>query len=144
MTTATTACSCGRKLPNRQRTGQCSSCRSRASRQRRKSTAREDSDQNQPAAYLSDELGLSEADKAGVEQLARTPIVDPDTGAIIGTLGTASVDELLASIKRHGKIDGILQSAWALPLWQYREVEEAWRDAPAPRRPEAWRQRRRG
>jgi hypothetical protein len=55
-----TACSCGRPFTNGQRRGTCSTCRSRASRERRKTTAREDPDQNVPA-YLSDELGPCES-----------------------------------------------------------------------------------
>ena len=136
---ATTACStCGRPFTNGQRSGTCSGCRVRATRQRRKLAERENPELSRPA-YLSDELGLCEVDKAGVEQLARTPIRDPETGERIGTLGVPSMDELLACIERNGRTDGIIESAWALPLWQFRQVQEAWLAAPVSGSAQAWR-----
>jgi uncharacterized Zn finger protein (UPF0148 family) len=136
---ATTACSaCGRPFTNGQRSGTCPKCRKRASRQREKLAAREDPDQN-VRAYLSDELGLSEADKAGVEHLPKTKIKDPETGEQIGVLGVASMEELLRCIERNGRADGIIESAWALPLWQFRQVEEAWLAAQPRDSSQAWR-----
>jgi hypothetical protein len=104
-----------------------STCHSRARRVRQKAAQREQADQNVPA-YLSDELGLSEEEKAGVEQITRTPIKD-DAGNFTGYLGAASMDSLLRCIERNGRAAGIIETAWALPLWQYRKVEEAWRAA---------------
>jgi hypothetical protein len=128
---------CERPFPNGQRSGTCPACRMRATRKRRKLAGREDPAQNVPA-YLSDELGLSEEDKAGVELLARTPIKDPDTGKQIGTLGVPSMEELLACIHRNGRADGIIESARALPLWQFRRVEEAWLAASPRNRSHAY------
>ena len=79
-------------------------------------------------AYLSDELGLSEAERAGVEDLARS-------------VGRASLDGLLATIQRNGRIDGVLQAALTLPLAEYRTVENAWKSAPLPERPKTRRRR---
>jgi hypothetical protein len=107
----------------RKRATVCSTCRSRERRQRHKTAAREDPQQNIPA-YVSDALGLTEADKAGVEHLARTEIKD-EHGRAIGHLGVTSLDELLRCVDRSGRVDGIIETAWALPLWQYRKVEEA-------------------
>jgi hypothetical protein len=96
----------------------------RAARKRRKLAGREDPAQNVPA-YLSNELGLSEEEKVGVELIAKTPIKD-EHGNVIGQLGPAAMDSLLHCIERNGRADGIIESAWALPLWQFRRVEEAW------------------
>ena len=87
---------------------------------------REQADQNVPA-YLSDELGLSEEEKVGVELIARTRIKD-EQGNVTGHLGAATMEQLLRCIDR-GTRDGVIESAWALPLWQFRKVEEAWRAA---------------
>jgi hypothetical protein len=106
-------------------------CRQRASRQRARSALREQSDQN-PPAYLSDELGLSEEEKVGVELIAKTPIKDAADN-VTGYLGAASMDDLLRCVERNGRADGIIESAWALPLWQFRKLEEAWRAAPRPK-----------
>jgi hypothetical protein len=105
-------------------------CRQRASRQRTRSALREQSDQNIPA-YLSDELGLSEEEKVGVELIAKTPIKD-EAGNVIGHLGAASMGDLLRCIERNARADGIIENAWALPLWQFRKIEEASRAAPRP------------
>jgi len=103
-------------------------CRQRASRRRARSALREQPDQNLPA-YLSDELGRSEEAKVGVELVAKTPIKD-EAGNLTGYLGVASMDDLLRCIERNGRADGIIETAWALPLWQFRKIEEAWRAAP--------------
>lgn len=136
--TAATCNNCRRPFPNGQRRGTCPRCRVQASRDRRKLAQREDPEQNRPA-YLTDQLGLDEEDKAGVELLARTPINDPDTGKQIGTVGVPSMEELLASIHRNGRADGIIETAWALPLWQFRQVESAWLGARPRNTVQAWR-----
>jgi hypothetical protein len=98
---------------------------------------REQPDQNLPA-YLSDELGLSEEEKVGVELIAKTPIKD-GAGNVTGYLGAASMEDLLRCIQRNGQADGIIETAWALPLWQFRKIEEAWRAAPRPNVQRAYR-----
>ena len=103
-----------------------STCRSRMRRTRVNGARREQADQNVPA-YLSDELGLSEEEKVGVELIARTRIKD-EQGNVTGHLGAATMEQLLRCIDR-GTRDGVIESAWALPLWQFRKVEEAWRAA---------------
>jgi hypothetical protein len=103
-------------------------CRQRASRQRARSALREQPDQHVPA-YLSEELELSEDEKVGVELIAKTSIKD-SAGKLTGYLGVASMEDLLRCIERNGRADGIIETAWALPLWQFRKVEEAWRAAP--------------
>jgi hypothetical protein len=122
----------GRRLltctPRCTQTRHSGTCRQRASRQRARSALREQPDQNLPA-YLSDELGLSEEEKVGVELIAKTPIKD-QAGNVTGYLGAASMEDLLLCIELNGHADGIIESAWALPLWQFRKVEEAWRAAP--------------
>jgi hypothetical protein len=105
-------------------------CRTRASRARAKAAQREQSDQNVPA-YLGDELSLSEEEKVGVELIARTPVKD-EAGNLTGYLGAASMEDLLRCIQPHGQADGIIETAWALPLWQLRKIEEASRTAPRP------------
>ena len=45
------------------------------------------------------------------------------------------MDELLGCVRRTGRVDGIVESAWALPLWQFHRVREAWLTAPVPDRP---------
>jgi hypothetical protein len=82
---------------------------------------------------------LSEEDKAGVELLARTPTKEPDTGKQTGTLGVPSMEELLACVHRNGRADGIPETAWGLPLWQFRQVEEAWLAARSRNTVQAWR-----
>ena len=67
----------------------------------------------------------------GVELIPKTPDKD-EAGNVIGYLGAASMDELLRCIERNGQTDGIMETAWALPLWQFRKVEEAWRVASKP------------
>jgi hypothetical protein len=108
-----------------------STCHSRRRRARTKAALREQPDQHIPA-YLSDELGLSEDEKVGVELIAKTPIKD-EAGNVTGYLGVASMDELPRCIERNGQADGIIETAWALPLWQFRKIEEAWRAAPKPK-----------
>jgi hypothetical protein len=113
-----------------------------------KAALREQPDQNAPA-YLSDELGLSEEEKVGVELSARTPIKD-EAGNVTGYLGAASMEDLLRCVERRRRAaftesgkrrpdsipkgyewDGIIESAWALPLWQFRKVEAAIQEAQA-------------
>ena len=118
-TTCNKTCTASRHSPT---------CRSRASLT---SGEREGGGGEDTPAYMSDELGLSEADKAGVENVARTEIRD-DAGNVIGRLGAATVDELMRCVRRHGKVAGIIESALALPLFEYRAVEDAWRKAPTP------------
>jgi len=115
MKTCTPTCTSQRHTPT---------CRQRAHRARAKGTEQEKPDQNR-AAYVTDELGLSEADRASVENIAKTEIRDGD-GHVIGRLGPAKREDLLRCIERHGKVAGIMESAWALPLWEYRRVEDAW------------------
>lgn len=119
-----TCTTCERPFTNGQRSGTCPRCRQAARRARHKAAAREDPKQNVPA-YLSDELNLSEADQAGV--------LDP-----------ISLDALLRCVERRCDLafnangsrrkdgipkgyewDGIIETAWALALWQFRKVEEA-------------------
>jgi hypothetical protein len=121
MKTCTPTCTSDRHTPT---------CRQRARRARAKRTEREQPDQNR-RAYLTDELGLPEADRVGVEDVARTEIRD-ESGTVIGWLGPAKREDLLRCIERHGKIAGVIESASALPLWEYRVVEEEWRKAPVP------------
>jgi hypothetical protein len=102
-------------------------CRQRAHRARARGTEREKADHNRPA-YLTDELGLCDADRAGVENIAKTEIRD-ESGAVIGRLGPAKREDLLRCIERHGKADGIIEAARGLPLWEYGAVEEEWRKA---------------
>lgn len=73
-------------------------------------------------AYMSDELGLTEAQRIDVEQAAK---VAPQPTAA----------ELLACIRRNGRVDGILESALGLPLADYRNIKAAWLAAPIPDRP---------
>jgi hypothetical protein len=119
-----TCTTCERPFTNGQRSGTCSRCR-----QARPSSAAQGSGSREPKqnvpAYLSDELNLSEADQVGV--------LDP-----------ISLDALLRCVERRRDLafnadgsrrkdgipkgyewDGIIETAWALPLWQYRQVEEA-------------------
>jgi hypothetical protein len=124
-----------------------STCHSRRHQARRKAALRELPDQSLPA-YLSDELGLSGEEKVGVELIAKTPIKD-ENGSVIGTLGTPSMEVLLRSVERRRKaaatdgkpipkgydFDGILETAWALPLWQFRKVEAAIQEARIGGRP---------
>jgi hypothetical protein len=116
MKTCTATCTTGRHTPT---------CRQRACRDRARATEREKPDQNR-RAYLTDELGLSEADRAGVEDVAKTEIRD-ESREVIGWLGPAKREDLLRCIERHGRVAGIIESASALPLWEYRMVEEEWR-----------------
>jgi hypothetical protein len=121
-------------------------CRGRAWRARAKGARREDPAQNAPA-YLSDELGLSEVDRVGVElvaktQIRETPVKGQRYGRAIGSLGITPMSDLLLCIerRRRGLVDeqgfkrsdakgtdfsGIPETARTLPLWRYREVEEA-------------------
>lgn len=74
------------------------------------------------AAYLSDELDLTDAQRASAESLGRTPGTKPPT-----------TTELLRMIAKHGKdveTDGILDVALLLPLEDYRKVEAAYKRAP--------------
>ena len=119
MKTCTPTCSSDRHAP---------ACRQRRHRAARRTARRDQLDQNLPA-YLSDELRLSVEDKLGVENIARTEIKDED-GNVIGCLGPARREDLLRCIERHRRIPEILESAFALPLWEYRVVEEEWRMAP--------------
>jgi hypothetical protein len=120
MKTCTPTCTSDRHTP---------ACRQRARRARVRGTERETPDQNRPA-YLTDELGLSEADRAGVENIARTEIKD-ESGTMIGRLGPAKREDLLRCIQRHGRVGGIIETAWGLPLRDYRAVEQAWRSHAA-------------
>jgi hypothetical protein len=129
--TCTTTCTSSKHSPT---------CRQRVRRARAKGALREQPDQNTPA-YLSDELDLNEAERAGVRNIASTPIVED--GNVIGTLGRTSMDELLACVERSGQVDGIIETAWALPLWKFRKVEEAWRAAQTPQQ-QARQARKRG
>ncbi len=72
-------------------------------------------------AYLSEELGLSSADKVAAFNLATTPGSRQPTA-----------DELIQSIKRNGQDQAILEVALPLPLEEYRRVEEVYRAAPPP------------
>lgn len=93
------------------------------------------------ANMRSDDLELSEAERVGVELLFKTEIKD-ERGEVIGYLGVNPLDELLRCIegRRRGLVDqegykrsdardtdfsGIIETARALPLWQYRRVAEA-------------------
>jgi hypothetical protein len=73
-------------------------------------------------AYLSDELDLTDAEKAAAENLGRTPGTElPTTTA------------LLKLIQKHGKAaetDGILDVALLLPLEDYEKVRDAYKRAP--------------
>lgn len=67
-------------------------------------------------AYLSEELGLSAVDKVCAFNLATTP------GSRLPT-----ADELIASLQRNGQDQSVLEVALALPLNEYRRVEEVYR-----------------
>jgi hypothetical protein len=67
----------------------------------------------------------------GVELIAKTPIKD-EGGNVTGYLGVASIQDLLRCIQRNGRADGIIETARALPLWEFQKIEEAWRAAPRP------------
>jgi hypothetical protein len=98
-----------------------STCRGRQRRARHKDARREEPDQNQPA-YLADELGLSEEDRAGVykpstvrtyEQHARIYLKPAELGAIkVGEVQRADVqdfaDELLAKELAPGTVSNVL------------------------------------
>jgi hypothetical protein len=128
-------CECGRKFRTRGRTPtrrpQCPTCRQRASRERRRSEV-ENADAHKPA-YLTDALGLSEAEKWSVANILRTPVKNTD-GVQVDVLGPPKLRALLRCIERNGQVGGILESAWALPLAEYRQIEAAWRAAEPPGR----------
>lgn len=78
--------------------------------------------------YESDEVELTEAERAGVRhdaQVCKQP----------------TVRELLKCIRRNGKVDGIVEAALGLPVEQYRRVEDAWKRAPVPDQPKTRRRR---
>lgn len=80
-------------------------------------------------AFLSDELDLTESDKAsGWHDLA--------------TAGVPTKAELLATVEREGKVEGILEAARLLSLEEYREIEAAWKLAPTPKLPKIRRRTR--
>lgn len=80
-------------------------------------------------AFLSDELDLTEAERVGAAN-------------VYNSVGAASRAELMETIRRHGKIDGIVESALLLPLADYYDVVAAWNDAPVPDKPKIRRRKR--
>lgn len=80
-------------------------------------------------AFLSDELDLTESDKAsGWHDLA--------------TAGLPTKAALLATVEREGQVEGILEAARLLTLEEYREIEAAWKAAPTPKLPKIRRRKR--
>ena len=67
-------------------------------------------------AYLDEELGLSPVEKVAAFNLATTPGSRQPTA-----------DELIASLQRNGQDQAILEVALALPIEEYRRVEEVYR-----------------
>jgi len=84
-------------------------CRQRVRRARAGAARREDADQSRPA-YLSDELGLTDEERIGVENISKTEVRD-ESGNLIGRLGPARREDLLRCIERRGKADGIIEAA---------------------------------
>ena len=80
-------------------------------------------------AFLSDELDLDENQRVGAAEMFRT-------------IGPPNKADLMRCIQRNGKIDGIVESAWLLPMDDYRDVEAAWSVAPVPDRPKIRRRKR--
>jgi hypothetical protein len=146
----TVTCRCGRPIKSKRAAGSasnhklptaCPACLRRERRKRDKLAEREDPELNQPA-YLSDELELSEADRAGVVHLEGIMVHHED--GRVSRLPSTSLDELLRCVERRRGLafdgdgrrrkapevakgyewDGILETAWALPLWHYRQVKE--------------------
>lgn len=77
------------------------------------------------AAYLSDELDLTDVQKIEVWNLACTPGTTQPTA-----------DELIASLQRNGQDQAILECALPLPLEEYRRVEEVYRKTEKRREPQ--------
>jgi len=76
-------------------------------------------------AYLSEELDISSADKVAAFNLATTPGSRQPTA-----------DELIESLQRNGQDQSILEVALALPLEEYRRVEEVYRRTERRREPQ--------
>lgn len=81
-------------------------------------------------AFQSEELALSEAEQAAARNLAETP----------GTT-TPTASELIESLRKNGRDQAILEVALALPLEEYRRVEEVYREVDPPRAPSIRRKR---
>jgi hypothetical protein len=74
-------------------------------------------------AFQTDELGLSDADKACCVHEYRM-------------FGPQSADTLIQGLRRHGyKVDGYLESARLCPLEDYLRVEEVYKALPEQPRP---------
>lgn len=76
-------------------------------------------------AYLSEELDLDPVDKVAAFNLATTPGSTQPTA-----------DELIESLQRNGQDQTILECALALPIEDYRRVEEVYRKTERRREPQ--------
>lgn len=81
-------------------------------------------------AYESDELDLSEAERASVRDLASTPGTEQPTAG-----------ELIEKLRKDGRDQAVLECALALPLEDYYRVEEVYREVDPPRGPSRRRSR---
>lgn len=75
-------------------------------------------------AYESDELDLTESERASVRNLASTPGSEQPTASV-----------LIAKLRKDGRDQAVLECALGLPLEEYYRVEEVYREVDPPRGP---------